>query len=70
VNSINAGYLVGDKVEALYKGKGTKWYSGTITRVNINGTYDIKYDDGGYKSPTKTTRHHISFSFVLYRVNP
>lgn len=36
----------GDKVECLYKGKGTKWFSGKITRVNRDGTCDIKYDDG------------------------
>ena len=36
----------GDKVEVLYKGKGTKWFSGKISRVNRDGTFDIKYDDG------------------------
>ena len=36
----------GDKVEALYKGKGTKWFSGVVKRVNRDGTYEIRYDDG------------------------
>jgi hypothetical protein len=36
----------GDKVECLYKGKGTKWFSGKVSRVNRDGTFDIRYDDG------------------------
>jgi hypothetical protein len=36
----------GDKIEALYKGRGTKWFKGSISRVNHDGTYDIRYDDG------------------------
>ena len=36
----------GDKVEALYKGKGTKWFSGIVKSVNRDGTYEIRYDDG------------------------
>ena len=35
----------GDKVEARYRGK-SKYYSGVIGRVRVNGTYDINYDDG------------------------
>jgi hypothetical protein len=35
----------GDKVEANYRGKG-KWYPGKVSRVRLNGTYDIAYDDG------------------------
>ena len=40
----------GDKIECLYKGKGTKWFSGKISRVNRDGTYDIRYDDGDSES--------------------
>ena len=40
------GFEEGDKVEALYKGKGTKWFSGVVKRVNRDGTYEIRYDDG------------------------
>ncbi|DAZ98959.1 TPA: hypothetical protein N0F65_000491 [Lagenidium giganteum] len=36
---------VGDAVQAKYKG-GKKLYSGKITRVHADGTYDIKYEDG------------------------
>lgn len=36
---------VGDKVKARYKG-GDKFFPGKISRVNMNGTFDIKYDDG------------------------
>jgi len=35
----------GVQIEANYKGKGT-WYSGKISRVRANGTYDVAYDDG------------------------
>merc|ERR1719230_2314741 len=35
----------GDKVEARHGG-GSKWYPGTITRCRLNGSYDIRYDDG------------------------
>ena len=35
----------GDRVEAKVKGW-TKYYGGEITRVNDDGTYDIKFDDG------------------------
>ena len=34
----------GASVEAFYKGK--KWYPGKISRVRLNGTFDISYDDG------------------------
>lgn len=36
---------VGDSVKARYK-RGTKWFSGKITRAHSDGTYDIKYEDG------------------------
>jgi hypothetical protein len=36
---------VGTGVEADYRGKG-KFYSGNISRVRANGTFDIDYDDG------------------------
>lgn len=38
----------GDKVEARYKGK-LKYYPGTATRVNADGTYDIHYNDGDHE---------------------
>ncbi|CAN0266275.1 unnamed protein product, partial [Scytosiphon promiscuus] len=36
----------GDRVEARYRGKGTKFYKGKISRVNSDGTLDVSYDDG------------------------
>ncbi|CAN0096130.1 unnamed protein product, partial [Ectocarpus fasciculatus] len=36
----------GDRVEVRYRGKGTKFYKGKISRVNSDGTMDISYDDG------------------------
>ncbi len=48
-------FTEGDKVEVLYKGKGTKWFSGKISRVNRDGTYDIRYDDGDSESGALST---------------
>ena len=35
----------GAAVEADFKGRG-KYYPGKISRVRLNGTFDIDYDDG------------------------
>ncbi len=40
-----SGLFVGSKVEGNYKGKG-RWYTGQITVVRNDGTFDIVYDDG------------------------
>ncbi|POM77784.1 hypothetical protein PHPALM_4774 [Phytophthora palmivora] len=42
-------YRVGTRVEALYMGK-DKYFKGTISRVNADGTYAIEYDDGDKES--------------------
>ena len=34
----------------------TKYYGGEITRVNDDGTYDIKFDDGERKRGVKIVR--------------
>jgi hypothetical protein len=39
----------GDRVKAKVEKFWTKFYSGEITRVNSDGTYDIKFDDGERK---------------------
>jgi hypothetical protein len=39
----------GMKVEVNYKGKG-KWFKGKISRVRLNRTFDIEYDDGDRES--------------------
>ena len=46
----------GDRVEAKVKGW-TKYYGGEVTRVNHNGTYNIKFDDGERKRGV--TKSHI-----------
>ena len=53
------GYAEGERVEVLYKGKGSKWYSGKVRRVNRDGTYDIQYDDGDSEAGAlaKNIRH-------------
>eukprot|EP00505_MAST-04D_sp_SCG-Rhode-Island_P006935 Stramenopile-MAST_4_protein_6935 len=45
----------GDTVEAKCTGW-TRYYSGTITRVNRDGTYDIKFEDGERKSSVKKSQ--------------
>merc|ERR1711871_1351093 len=45
----------GDKVEAKCTGW-TKYYSGEITKVNRDGTYDIRFDDGERKSGVKKSQ--------------
>merc|ERR1712072_340598 len=45
----------GDKVEAKVGGW-TKYYGGEITRVNRDGTYDIKFNDGERKSGVKKSQ--------------
>lgn len=39
-------FIVGDRVEARYKGRGTKYYQGIIKAVRPGGSYDVDYDDG------------------------
>mmetsp|Transcript_13756 Transcript_13756/g.14327 ORF Transcript_13756/g.14327 Transcript_13756/m.14327 type:complete len:855 (+) Transcript_13756:710-3274(+) len=41
-------YLPNDKVECRYRGK-AKYYPGKIDTVNMDGTYNINYDDGEYE---------------------
>jgi len=43
--SKSVGFEEGDKVEARFRGR-SKWFAGRIKRVNRNGTYDIRYEDG------------------------
>ena len=35
----------GDKCEARYRGR-DKWYPGVVGRANVDGSYDVDYDDG------------------------
>ena len=47
-------FSVGDRVEAKCEGW-SKYFKGEITRVNGNGTYDIKFDDGERKRGVEST---------------
>jgi len=37
---------VGDRVEAKYRGRGRRWYKGTIVKIQNGDLYDVDYDDG------------------------
>ena len=53
---------VGDKVEAKVRGW-TKYYPGSITRKNPDGTYDIKFNDGERRSGVKESEIKDSLSW-------
>ncbi|CAN0512985.1 unnamed protein product, partial [Discosporangium mesarthrocarpum] len=38
-------WLEGDRIEANYHGKG-RYFKGRIVRMNLDGTFNIEYDDG------------------------
>ncbi|CAN0304851.1 unnamed protein product, partial [Scytosiphon promiscuus] len=40
------GFAPRDRVEARYRGRGTKFYKGKVARVHSDGTLDVDYDDG------------------------
>ena len=40
------GIGIGDRVEAKFRGRGSRYYIGTIKNVTPGGKYDIDYDDG------------------------
>ena len=49
----------------------TKYYGGEITRVNDDGTYDIKFDDGERKRGVKivrSSRKGIVMSLILMMI--
>ena len=52
VSSPRGKYEKHDRVEAKLKGW-TKYYPGKISKINSDGTYDIKFDDGERKSNVK-----------------
>jgi len=49
-------FRIGDPVEADYQGRG-RYYPGKISRVRLNGEYDIAYDNGD--SESGVSPHHI-----------
>lgn len=44
-NEINRTYEVGEVVEGMFRG-GERWYSCVIRKWNVDGTYNLAYDDG------------------------
>ncbi|CAN0116800.1 unnamed protein product, partial [Hapterophycus canaliculatus] len=53
----DGGFARGDRVEARYRGKGTKFYKGKISRINSDGTLDVAYDDG--EKETGIAEEHV-----------
>ena len=48
----------GDRVKAKVDGW-SKYFSGEITKVNYDGTYDMKFDDGERKRGVKETQIEV-----------
>lgn len=48
-SSTTDDFRVGSRVEARYKG-GAKYYPGKISRVRLDGSFDVEYDDGECES--------------------
>ena len=40
------GFKPDDKVEALYQGRGSRWYKATVTSRLPNGSYNVRYEAG------------------------
>mmetsp|Transcript_31303 Transcript_31303/g.75666 ORF Transcript_31303/g.75666 Transcript_31303/m.75666 type:complete len:595 (-) Transcript_31303:15-1799(-) len=49
-------YAKGQAIEAKYRGRGRRWYKGTIFACYSNGTYDVQYADGD-KDYTLSAQH-------------
>ena len=49
---------VGIKISSRYR-DGNAWYDGIISRINTDGSYDIKYDDGDRESKVPKNRIKI-----------
>ena len=46
------GLVVGSKVDARYSG-GSRYYGGKVAKVNVDGSFDIRYDDGDFEEGVK-----------------
>lgn len=46
ISSSNDVLSIGDRVEAKFRGRGSRYYQGTVKNVTPEGKYDIDYDDG------------------------
>ena len=54
--SLSSSLSIGDRVEAKFRGRGSRYYRGTIKNVS-GGKYDIDYDDGDRER--KLSAEHI-----------
>jgi hypothetical protein len=54
-------------VEANYRGKG-KYYGGKISRVRLNGTFDVDYDDGEKEQGVGEDLFSRIYCFVLFEI--
>src|SRR6185312_6509208 len=56
-------------IEALFRG-GSKWFSGVIDKVNRDGTYDIRYDDGDREPSVPTEKIRVKGGVVRDEERP
>jgi len=48
-----ARFKYGDRIEARFRGRSVRYFPGRIAKVNSDGTYDIRYDDGDVENNAK-----------------
>ena len=46
---VRSGFAVGDKVRALYRGQTHYKFLGVVKKLNADGTYGIRFDDGDFQ---------------------
>jgi Agenet domain len=53
----DVAFEVGTAIEARYAGR-REWFTGTVTKVNPDGSYSVQYDDGDFENsvPSKFLR--------------
>jgi len=61
--------LVGDMCEALWKG-GAKWFLGRVASANMDGTFNIQYDDGDSELMVPPHRIHVLGKLQPFQVAP
>ena len=49
---VRSGFAVGDKVRALYRGQTHYKFLGVVKKLNADGTYGIRFDDGDFQEST------------------
>lgn len=59
-----SAFAIGTPVEAIWKNDG-KYWSGKIGKLNANGTYDIKWDDGSTQTQTKEANIRLKVGIAV-----